>query len=172
VHRGFDYLEFATHGVMGALHYAKWIRDEHPDAMRGFYQVGRCRLQRERRGGGDTHAPQVKYNPGAARVVPHGLGGRSNDPLARGTRGRPGLVFVDELPRSPSPVGPAEVRDRSGPVARRTTAQNYPQSANERESLLDQKARHWRAWYDGRFVSNYEAPAKWVPASMTADQVT
>jgi len=26
--------------------------------------------------------------------------------------------------------------------------QNYPQSANERESLLDQKARHWRAWYD------------------------
>jgi len=39
VHRGFDYLEFATHGVMGALHYAKWIRDEHPDAMRGFYQV-------------------------------------------------------------------------------------------------------------------------------------
>jgi len=34
VHRGFDYLEFATHGVMVALHYAKWIRDEHPDAMR------------------------------------------------------------------------------------------------------------------------------------------
>ena len=23
VHRGFDYLEFATHGVMGPLHYAK-----------------------------------------------------------------------------------------------------------------------------------------------------
>jgi len=34
--------------VMGALHYAKWIRDEHPDAMRGFYQVS-MRLQRERR---------------------------------------------------------------------------------------------------------------------------
>jgi arylsulfatase A-like enzyme len=48
---------------------------------------------------------------------------------------------------------------------------NYPTSASERESLLDQKARHWRLWYDGRLVSNYEAPAKWVPATMTADQV-
>ncbi len=37
--------------------------------------------------------------------------------------------------------------------------------------MLDQKARHWRAWYDGRVVSNYEAPAKWVPATLTANQV-
>jgi arylsulfatase A-like enzyme len=48
---------------------------------------------------------------------------------------------------------------------------NYPEAPELRESLLDQKARHWRAWYDGRVVSNYEAPAKWVPATMTADQV-
>ena len=26
-------------------------------------------------------------------------------------------------------------------------------------------------WYDGSLVSNYEAPAKWVPATLTADQV-
>ena len=43
--------------------------------------------------------------------------------------------------------------------------------ASERESLLDEKARHWRLWYDGKLVSNYEAPAKWVPATMTSDQV-
>jgi arylsulfatase A-like enzyme len=49
--------------------------------------------------------------------------------------------------------------------------ENYPRAASERESLLDQKARHWRLWYDGQLVSNYEAPAKWVPATMTADQV-
>jgi arylsulfatase A-like enzyme len=48
---------------------------------------------------------------------------------------------------------------------------NYPERASDREDLLDKKARHWRAWYDGRIVSNYEAPAKWVPASLTADQV-
>jgi arylsulfatase A-like enzyme len=37
--------------------------------------------------------------------------------------------------------------------------------------VLDAKPRHWRAWYDGTLVSNYEAPAAWVPATMTADQV-
>jgi arylsulfatase A-like enzyme len=26
-------------------------------------------------------------------------------------------------------------------------------------------------WYDGTLVSNYEAPARWVPATLTADQV-
>ncbi len=37
--------------------------------------------------------------------------------------------------------------------------------------MLDAKPRHWRAWYDGRLVSNYEAPLRWVPATLTADQV-
>ena len=47
----------------------------------------------------------------------------------------------------------------------------YPQTAAEREKILDAKPRHWRLWYDGTLVSNYEAPAKWVPATLTADQV-
>jgi arylsulfatase A-like enzyme len=47
----------------------------------------------------------------------------------------------------------------------------YPQTAAEREAILDGKPRHWRAWYDGTLVSNYEAPHDWVPATMTADQV-
>jgi arylsulfatase A-like enzyme len=40
-----------------------------------------------------------------------------------------------------------------------------------REAILDSKPRHWRAWYDGRLVSNFEAPPAWVPATLTADQV-
>src|SRR5207302_220783 len=47
----------------------------------------------------------------------------------------------------------------------------YPETAAERETILDQKPRHWRMWYDGTLVSNYEAPAAWVPATLTADQV-
>jgi arylsulfatase A-like enzyme len=47
----------------------------------------------------------------------------------------------------------------------------YPESAAERERLLDAKPRHWRLWYDGTLVSNYEAPPHWVPATLTADQV-
>jgi arylsulfatase A-like enzyme len=47
----------------------------------------------------------------------------------------------------------------------------YPESSAERERLLDDKPRHWRLWYDGKLVSNYEAPSNWVPATLTADQV-
>jgi arylsulfatase A-like enzyme len=47
----------------------------------------------------------------------------------------------------------------------------YVADAAERERILDAKPCHWRAWYDGRLVSNYEAPLAWVPATLTADQV-
>ncbi len=47
----------------------------------------------------------------------------------------------------------------------------YIADAATRERVLDGKPRHWRAWYDGRLVSNYEAPLRWVPATLTADQV-
>ena len=47
----------------------------------------------------------------------------------------------------------------------------YPADRAEREAILDAKPRHWRMWYEGTFVSNYEAPAKWVPKTLTADNV-
>ena len=47
----------------------------------------------------------------------------------------------------------------------------YPTDRAERERILDAKPRHWRQWYDGTLVSNYEAPKHWVPATLTDDQV-
>jgi hypothetical protein len=47
----------------------------------------------------------------------------------------------------------------------------YIEDAAERERVLDDKPRHWRMWYEGTFISNYEAPAKWVPKTLTADNV-
>jgi arylsulfatase A-like enzyme len=47
----------------------------------------------------------------------------------------------------------------------------YPVARAEREKVLDDKPRHWRLWYDGALVSNYEAPKDWVPATLTDDQV-
>jgi arylsulfatase A-like enzyme len=49
--------------------------------------------------------------------------------------------------------------------------EGYIEDASLRESVLRDKPRHWSKWYEGEVVSNYEAPAKWVPATMTADQV-
>ncbi len=171
VHRGFDHLEFATHGVLGPLHYARWMRERHPEALGGFYAVLDGDLNVNDEGGGDNGAPQVKFND----VPPEWY--HTNwvaDRTIEWLESQPDdgdwfcwMSFPDpHHPWDPpaSELGRVNWRDVELPI-------NYPEAAQQRESLLDQKARHWRAWYDGRVVSNYEAPAKWVPATMTANQV-
>jgi arylsulfatase A-like enzyme len=63
-----------------------------------------------------------------------------------------------------SEVGRIDWRDVDLPAG-------YSTSAVDRERILDGKPRHWRMWYDGTLVSNYEAPKHWVPATLTADQI-
>ncbi len=170
-HRGFEHLETATHGVMGPLHYARWIRTEHPEAVDGFYATLDASLQVNAAGGGDTGAPQVKVNP-VDRGCYH------TDWVADRT-----IAWLDSLaadddwfcwmsfpdPHHPwdppeSEVGRIDWREVPLPAG-------YPEDRAQREAILDAKPRHWRAWYDGTLVSNYEAPAAWVPATLTADQV-
>ena len=62
-HRGFDHLEFATHGAVGMLHYAQWIGTDHPEATGMFYSPIDGDFNVNALGGGDTDAPQVKDNP-------------------------------------------------------------------------------------------------------------
>src|SRR4051812_31661361 len=38
-HRGFEHLESATHTGAGPLHYARWLAQNHPEAVAGFYPV-------------------------------------------------------------------------------------------------------------------------------------
>ncbi len=170
-HRGFDHLELATHGPVGPLHYARWLAAEHPEAIAGFYPVLDAAMQVNAAGGGDTGAPQVGVNP-VERGTYH------TDWVADRT-----IAWLDSLgpdddwfcwmsfpdPHHPwdppqSEVGRVDWRDVPLPAG-------YPVQAAERERVLDAKPRHWRLWYDGELVSNYEAPARWVPATLTADQV-
>jgi len=170
-HRGFEHLEFATHGPMGQLHYARWLQSEHPEAAGMFYAVVDRDLQVNAAGGGDTGAPQVHVN-----AVPREW--YHTDWVADRT-----ISWLESLdatddwfcwmsfpdPHHPwdppqSEVGRIDWRDVPLPLG-------YPETAAEREAILDAKPRHWRLWYDGDLVSNFEAPAKWVPATMTADQV-
>jgi arylsulfatase A-like enzyme len=170
-HRGFDHLEFATHGPVGPLHYARWIAAHHPQAIGMFYRVLDDRLQVNADGGGDTGAPQVHVNP-VARDCYH------TDWVADRT-----VAWLDSLGADddwfcwmsfPDPHHPwdppqselSRVNWRDVPLPA-----GYPERREDRERILDAKPRHWRMWYDGTLVSNYEAPARWVPATLTADQV-
>jgi arylsulfatase A-like enzyme len=170
-HRGFEHMEFATHGGAGPLHYALWLAAEHPGAARDFYQVLDMSLQVNAAGGGDTGAPQVKHNP-MERSIYH------TDWVADRT-----IAWLESLDDDadwfcwvsfPDPHHPwdppaselhrVDWRDLDLP-------EGYIADASEREAVLDGKPVHWRRWYDGELVSNYEAPAQWVPATLTADQV-
>ncbi|HUX03599.1 MAG TPA: sulfatase-like hydrolase/transferase [Acidimicrobiales bacterium] len=171
VHRGFDHLEFATHGVMGPLHYAKWVREHRPDLLGGFYSVLDADFNVNAEGGGETGAPQLRINP-VPREWYH------TDWVAERT-----IQWIDtqpgdrdwfcwmSFPDPHHPWDPPQSELHRVPWREVPLPANYPQSSDERESILDAKARHWRAWYDGRVVSNYEAPARWVPATLTPDQV-
>jgi arylsulfatase A-like enzyme len=170
-HRGFHHMELATHGAVGFTHYASWMRAHHSDLIGGFFQVLDGDLEVSGVPGGDTGAPQVKHNP-IPREWYH------TDWVADRT-----IAWLDGLeadadwfcwmsfPDPHHPWDPPESemhrvdwRDLDLPVG-------YPQNTAEREAIIDSKPRHWRLWYDGALVGNYEAPAKWVPATLTADQI-
>ncbi|MGH2684902.1 MAG: sulfatase family protein [Actinomycetota bacterium] len=171
LHRGFEHLEMATHTPIGNTHYAQWIREHHPEAAGMFYAVLDPELRVNAAGDADTGAPQVHVNP-IPREWYH------TDWVADRTIGWLDSLDADDDwfcwmsfpdPHHPwdppeSEVGRIDWRDVPLPAG-------YPESQAEREQILDGKPRHWRLWYDGTLVSNYEAPAQWVPATLTADQV-
>jgi arylsulfatase A-like enzyme len=171
LHRGFDHMESASHGGMGPFHYAQWLMKNHPEAIANYYRVLDMSLQVSAEGGGDTGAPQAHIN-NIPREWYH------TDWVADRT-----IAWLDSLDADadwfcwvsfPDPHHPWD------PPASETHRVNwrdldlpagYPQNRAEREAILDNKPAQWRKWYDGEFVSNYEAPLKWVPNTLTDDQV-
>ena len=170
-HRGFDHLRFATHGATGWLHYARWIGAEHPEVAGDFYSVVDADLEVNAAGFGDTGAPQVKHN-----AIPRDW--YHTDWVAERTIEWLGGLDADDdwfcwmsFPDPHHPWDPPQSELHRVPWRDVDLPAGYPESAAERERLLDDKPRHWRLWYDGELVSNYEAPTRWVPSTLTADQV-
>lgn len=171
VHRGFEHFEAATHSPVGALHYARWMSANHPEAAEGFYPVLDDGLEVNALGGGETGAPQVWDNP-VPREWYHTdwVADRTIDWLRSLDPADDWFCWMSfpdpHHPWDPpqSELGRVDWRDVPLPAG-------YISDAAEREAVLDDKPRHWRAWYDGRIVSNFEAPLQWVPATLTPEQV-
>jgi arylsulfatase A-like enzyme len=170
-HRGFELMELATHSPTGPMHYARWLMTEHPEDLGGFYPVLDPDLEVNAAGGGETGAPQVHDNP-----IPRDR--YHTDWVAdRAIAWLDGLAADDDwfcwvsFPDPHHPWDPPQSELGRVPWRDVPLPAGYPEDRAEREALLDAKPRHWRQWYDGTLVSNYEAPAAWVPATLTADQV-
>ncbi|MGO9602469.1 MAG: sulfatase [Candidatus Binataceae bacterium] len=163
--RGFDHMELAMHGPMGRWHYTKWLRENFPDEIAGFSAM------LSGAAGGDTGAPEVKYNP-VPREHYH------TDWVADRT-----LAYLDSLraeddwfvwmsfpdPHHPwdppvSATGRIKWRDLDLPPG-------HPGSREKIEKILGQKPRHWLDWYQGRFRNDEGGPGSFVPCEMTHDQV-
>ncbi|HEY3143743.1 MAG TPA: sulfatase-like hydrolase/transferase [Acidimicrobiales bacterium] len=171
-HRGFDHLTLATHGGMGATHYAQWLREVHPGASDGYYPVlDLTTLEVNDQAGGGSGAPQVTTNP-LPRELYH------TDWVADRA-----IAWLDSLddaadwfcwvsfpdPHHPWDPPQAEM-GRVDPDDLNLPA-GFPYGPADLDRVLEGKPRHWRMWWEGSLVSNYEAPAGWVPATLTADQV-
>ncbi|CAB4621867.1 MAG: sulfatase-like hydrolase/transferase [Actinobacteria bacterium] len=170
-HRGFDHMELATHGAAGFTHYSRFIRQNHPEAIGMFFQVLDGDLEVSDVPGGDSGAPQIKHN-----AVPRDW--YHTDWVAdRTISWLDGLNSEDDwfcwmsFPDPHHPWDPPESEIHRVDWRELDLPAGYPQNQAEREAIIDAKPRHWRLWYDGKLVSNYEAPGKWVPATLTADQI-
>ena len=114
---------------MGELHYARWMQPRAPRGARRLLPRARRRPRGQRRRRRRHRRPAGEGQPGRPGLVPHRLGRRSDDRLARRPRRRRRLVRLDELPRPPPPVGPAGVGGGPGRLARRPAAGRLPDVA-------------------------------------------
>jgi arylsulfatase A-like enzyme len=170
-HRGFEHFEAATHGAVGPLHYARWLAEHHPEAVGMFYPVLDGSLEVNALGGGETGAPQVHDN-----AIPREW--YHTDWVADRTIAWLASLEADDdwfcwmsFPDPHHPWDPPASELGRVPWRDVPLPAGYIEDRARREAVLDAKPRHWRAWYDGRLVSNYEAPLSWVPATLTPDQV-
>ncbi len=124
-YRGFERMELAMHGPLGRWHYSLWLLKNHPEAIGGFSQVLSAAP------GGDTGAPEVKYNPIRARELSHRLGRRSHHRVSRFARSRRELARMDELSRPASSVGSARKGGAPHQLARSRSARRLPRLARQ-----------------------------------------
>ncbi len=170
-HRGFEHLEFATHGSQGNLHYAKWLRENHPEAMGGFYATLNMSLEVNAEGGGQYGGPQVKINPiEKSWYHTDWVADRTIEWLKTLNRDDDWFCWMS-FPDPHHPWDPPKSELSRFNIDDVPLPQGYIQNADEREKILGDKPIHWSYWYSGKLVSNYEAPSRWVPATLTSEQL-
>ena len=162
---GFDYVELAHHGPMSGTHYTKWLIDNYPDRLKGFA------MGISGKGGGDTGAPEVSYNP-IPREAYH------TDWTARRT-----VDYIDTLDPDdnwfiwmsfPDPHHPFDLPETE---ARRYDWRDlplppgHPVTEEKAIEILSRKPEHWLNYYLGEFKNPEGGPATFRPRNFTHDQL-
>ncbi|HYM14639.1 MAG TPA: sulfatase-like hydrolase/transferase [Dehalococcoidia bacterium] len=169
-YRGFEHMELAMHGPQKQWHYGKWLEDNHPGYVTGFYQLFTSKGMNDE-GGGDTGAPEVKFNP-IPRDYYH------TDWVADRTIAYLDALSPDEdwfvwmsFPDPHHPWDPPEAELRRVNWRELDLPDGHPGSVERCIEILAQKPAHWLAYYEGRYRNVEGGPARFVPKLMTHDQV-
>lgn len=169
-YRGFEHMELAMHGPQPQWHYGKWLADNHPAYVSGFYQLFTSKGMNDE-GGGDTSAPEVKFNP-LPREYYH------TDWVAERT-----VRYIDSLPADCDwfiwmsfpdphhPWDPPESELHRVNWRELDLPEGHPGSVDKCVEILSQKPAHWLAYFEGRYRNVEGGPARFVPKLMTHDQV-
>ena len=170
-HRGFDHLELAMHVPFPPWwHYGRWLKDNHPDEVNGFYRLFTAKGMNDEPGG-DSGAPEVKFNP-IQREHYH------TDWVADRT-----IAYLDSLdagddwfvwmsfPDPHHPWDPPESELKRVDWRQLDLPAAYPGSPAKCREILATKPAHWLGYFDGTFANVEGGPATFVPAEMTHDQL-
>lgn len=172
-HRGFEHMELCGHSgriARSVFHYAKWLNENHPDAVEGFHEYA-DRGAPSARPGGDTDAPQVALNPmPKALYHTHWTAERTMawlDGLADDEDWFCWMSFPDpHHPWDPPAEAAAKFDWRDLPLP-----DAYPGNRDKCLEVLDGKPRHWKEWYLGERRFAFEVPPAFVPAELSADGI-
>ncbi len=168
--RGFERMELAMHGAFNRYHYCKWLAANYPEEVGFFFPLIKDGWLNEE-GGGDTGAPECRYNR-IAREHYH------TDWVADRS-----IAFLDSLdadenwfvwmsfPDPHHPWDPPESAARRINWHDLELPPGHPGSPEKIVRILAQKPHHWLDWYEGRFSNIEGGPMHFKPAAMTHDQV-
>ena len=173
-HRGFERMELAGHtGRAGRslFHYPKWLAENHPDFVDGFFEYVTEKKEISSRGGGDTKLAQLWHNEMPCELYhTEWVADRA-------------IAWLDTLPEDDDwflwmsfpdphhPWDPPASELHRCPWRDLDVPDFYPGSKEKTVELLRRKPRHWLEWYEGKGQFNYEVPPLFRPHELTPDQV-
>jgi arylsulfatase A-like enzyme len=173
-HRGFDHMELAGHtGRAGRslFHYPKWLVDNHPDEVNGYYATVDSQGSVNGTGGGETGAIQVAVNPiPKAHYHTDWVAERAVTWL-NGVDADADWFLWLSFPDPHHPWDPPASEVSRVPWRELDLPPGYPGSAQKSADILRSKPRHWLEWFEGRNRFAFETPPSFRPCDVTPDQI-
>jgi arylsulfatase A-like enzyme len=147
------------------------MHKDHPQHCDGFYPViDVATLDVNGKGGGDTGAVQVKHNPVPTELYHTEWVTQKTIAWLNSLDSNEDWFCWLSFPDPHHPWDPPQSELHRVPWRELDLPKGYL-AKEQAEKVLGNKPRQWLDWYQGKLVTNFEAPPNWVPAQLSTDQL-